>query len=186
MAEAHTNNGGYQLQDIVWHQHSNILMVEILKLFPKHIPISDLGCGHNWYVGVLAAFGYKAFGIDIIDINQSQLFFKRDITELWDLSNIKPTNVISLEVGEHIPFKLSHTYLDNLCKHKGEILLSWAIPGQPGIGHINCQTNDWVCTEMLKRGYMIDDEITMRLRDAVKTCHCSWFQNTLMYFKPCE
>ncbi|HXP51386.1 MAG TPA: hypothetical protein VN922_15625, partial [Bacteroidia bacterium] len=55
-------NGGYQNEDVVWHQHSNKLMVKILEYFPKDIPVIDLGCGHNWYCGVLQHLGYDATG----------------------------------------------------------------------------------------------------------------------------
>jgi hypothetical protein len=61
--------------------------------------------------------------------------------------------------------------------------MSWAVPGQAGIGHINCRSNEWVIEQMAKRGYRFNEERTASLREAVKNCHCSWFRNTLMYFK---
>lgn len=61
--------------------------------------------------------------------------------------------------------------------------MSWAIEGQAGIGHINCRNNDWVINQMKIRGYKLAYNKTESLREAVKDCHCTWFKNTLMYFK---
>lgn len=180
MEEAHTNNGGYDLEGIIWHQHSNYLVREILNLFPKEAPVIDLGCGHNFYVSILNYAGYDAIGCDNVDLG-SKYFFKADIAEC-SLKNETARNVISLEVGEHIPYEKCDKYLDNVCAFSGDIIMSWAVPDQAGIGHINCQSNEWVASEMLKRNYMIDAEKTLRLRESVKECHCSWFKNTLMYF----
>jgi len=52
---------------------------------------------------------------------------------------------ICFEVAEHIPKQFETTYLNNLIKHcKKGIVISWAIVGQKGIGHVNCQNNDYV------------------------------------------
>jgi hypothetical protein len=180
MEDLHTNNGGYDLEGVIWHQHSNQLMKKILEYFSKYIPVVDIGCGHNFYVSVLNHAGYTAMGCDLVDLG-SKHFLLQDVTKpLPDPNSI--VNVISLEVGEHLPIELSEGYLNNLTKFKGNVIMSWAIPGQEGIGHINCQPNEWVIDQMLKRGYKIDQQKTNSLREAVINCHCSWFRNTLMYF----
>lgn len=185
MEEAHTNNGGYDAEGVIWHQHSNKLMLKILELFPKEVPVLDVGCGHNFYISVLNYLGYKAEGCDLVDLG-SKYFFKADVTDLIPYSTKhRKTNVISLEVGEHLPFSICSGYIDNLCNSGGDIIMSWAIPGQAGLGHINCQPNDWVINEMAKRKYLCDFDKTERLRNAVSDCHCKWFKNTLMYFTPC-
>lgn len=187
-------NGGYDLEGVIWHQHSNKLMKEILKWFDKEMPVLDLGCGHNFYVSVLNYAGYQAMGIDLVNLG-SKYFYNCDITEPLRpqcntkagtvMFNPKDTwNIISLEVGEHIPAKKANAYLDNLTSFGGNILMSWAVPGQAGVGHINCQSNSWVIEQMKKRGYEMDFSITHDLRQAVVGCHCTWFQNTLMYFTP--
>jgi hypothetical protein len=182
------NNGGYDSEGIIWHQHSNKLMIEILRLFPKDIPVVDLGCGHNFYVSILRHYGYDAWGIDLVDLG-SKWFSPGDLTlprpVSTDVVKYDQVNMISLEVGEHIPESGSEQYLDNLVSFgKGNILMSWALPGQHGHGHINCQTNEWVISRMYARGYELDHQVTEDLRKAVEHCHCNWFRNTLMYFKP--
>lgn len=174
------NNGSYDLEGVIWHQHSNKLMVEILKLWPeKEIPIIDLGCGHNFYINVLRYAGYKdVMGIDNANLRSVDVI--ADITH--KITQPRYSRIISLEVGEHIPPHLADAYLDNLTSFGGEVLMSWAIPGQAGVGHINCQSNEWVAKEMAKRGYILYATKTQDLRSAVAGCHCSYFTNTLMYF----
>jgi hypothetical protein len=179
MEEAHMNNGGYDLEGVIWHQHSNKLMVKILEYFTKDVPVIDLGCGHNFYVSVLNYAGYSAFGFDQAYMGSMHSAVK-DITIPIHSSTKK--NVISLEVGEHIPKELTEGYLNNVAGFKGDVIMSWALPGQAGVGHINCQPNSWVITEMANRGFKLDQEKTNSLREAVNGCHCSWFKNTLMYF----
>jgi hypothetical protein len=180
MEDQHTNNGGYGDEGVIWHQHSNLLMQKILEYFPKEVPVVDLGCGHNWYVSVLRHFGYMALGFDLVDLG-SVYFNKVDVSAHMILPPEK-SNVIALEVGEHIPSDRSKIFIDNVCLGGGDILMSWAVPGQEGIGHINCQTNEWVIAQMVERGYKLDEEKTNYIRAHVKNCHCSWFQNTIMYF----
>ncbi len=183
MDAVHNDNGGYKPEDIIWHQHSSRLMKAILEIWTKDITIKDLGCGHNYYAGVLNTLGYNAIGFDLIDINKSEYFIKADLC-LDSIYSFQKTNIISLEVGEHIPYNYCFSYLDNIKNAAcgGDIILSWAVPGQLGIGHINCQTNQWVIDQMKQRGYELNHDKTIFLRDNVIDCHCDWFRNTLMYF----
>ncbi len=179
-------NGGYDLEGVIWHQHSNRLLIEIMKHFSKDVPVLDIGCGHNFYVSILEYSGYKACGYDLVDLGSNH-FIKKDISKEEAFGDIPINrNIISLEVGEHIPLELAHNYLNNITHFEGHIIMSWAIPGQAGIGHINCQSNEWVIQQMLSRGYKLDLEKTLSLRRAVTDCHCTWFYTTLMYFIPCE
>lgn len=177
------NNGGYQIEDIIWHQHSNRLMLKILELWPdKTRRIIDLGCGHNFYANTLKLLGYEAEGLDTVPYPG---VIKTDITSdelIWPNCG-KPINVLSIEVGEHIPADIAPKYLDNICRLGGDVILSWAVLGQEGIGHVNCQSNQWVQKEMLNRGYLFNHTLTLELRESVKDCHCNWLINTLMYFK---
>lgn len=181
------NNGSYDLEGVIWHQHSNKLMVEILKLWPeKEIPIIDLGCGHNFYINVLRYAGYKdVMGVD--NVNLRSVDVVADITGKSFLVGLNAgqivRRVISLEVGEHIPAHLSDAYLDNLTSFGGDIIMSWAIPGQAGVGHINNRSNEWVINQMARRHYAINAGKTKQLRTAVIGCHCDWFLNTLLYFE---
>lgn len=181
------NNGGYDLDGCIWHTHSNRLLIKVMELWPdKDRAIVDLGCGHNFYMNVMELAGYDAKGIDLVPMRG--IFMQHDITEsipeTFTLWKDKTVNVLSLEVGEHLPYDKCFGYLDNLTSFGGDIIMSWAVPGQAGHNHINCQSNLWVISQMSQRGYNIDAELTNQLRESVKGDHCSWFEHTLMYFKP--
>jgi hypothetical protein len=46
--------------------------------------------------------------------------------------------IVSLEVAEHIPSQFESVYLDNVFRHAREgIILSWAVPGQNGLSHVD-------------------------------------------------
>lgn len=88
--------------------------------------------------------------------------------------------VLSLEVGEHIPPEKESIFLDNLAGHAlYGIILSWAIPGQDGSGHVNLHENDYIVGEMKKRGFEINWELSDMLRE---TSWWPWFKNTIMVF----
>lgn len=88
--------------------------------------------------------------------------------------------VMSLEVGEHIPQSGEKNFLDNLVKHACVgVVLSWAVLGQPGHGHVNCHSNDYIRKEMLSRG-LVTDKVAVKLRAMVDIAH---FKNTLMVFR---
>ena len=92
-----TENGAYDLEGVIWHTHSNRLMVKILELWTdKTVPVVDLGCGHNFYCSVLSYAGYNAVGVDGVKLKGVDIV--ADITsENLKLKGYNPlNNVISL------------------------------------------------------------------------------------------
>lgn len=74
--------------------------------------------------------------------------------------------VFSLEVAEHIEAEFEEIFVSNLVRHaKIGLVLSWAIPGQPGFQHVNgrhftyvartlahlCFKHDWQLTDKIQR-----------------------------------
>ncbi|XP_055875535.1 uncharacterized protein LOC106079559 isoform X2 [Biomphalaria glabrata] len=90
--------------------------------------------------------------------------------------------IVSIEVAEHISAKFEEIYLDNLVRHAREgIILSWAVPGQGGLSHINNKALTDVIKEMSKRGFHIDVQAGEPLRKA--SSH-SWLQNNVhVYYR---
>jgi len=101
-----------------------------------------------------------------IDISQPQKFDKRECT-------------ISLEVGEHIPKIFEQNYLDNIISSSHNIILSWAILGQGGYGHVNCRNNDYIIDKFNQFGYRYNmvDSLYLRYGSSL-----TWFKNTIMVF----
>lgn len=89
--------------------------------------------------------------------------------------------VVSLEVGEHIPQEYESTFIQNLinAKEKG-IILSWAIPNQPGRGHVNCRSNEYIRDRFHRYGLKSNYEKEDLLRNAATM---DYFKNTIMVFE---
>ncbi|CAG5124240.1 unnamed protein product [Candidula unifasciata] len=89
--------------------------------------------------------------------------------------------VVSVEVGEHIPAKFEDIYLDNMVRHAKEgIVLSWAVPGQGGLSHVNNKAPEAVMAQMEKRGFIIDQEGGNQLRQASRF---SWFKSNVNVYR---
>ena len=82
-----------------------------------------------------------------------------NLCEIFDLSIEKKFEksfcwVLSLEVGEHLPKKFEDVFINNLHNNnKNGMVLSWAIKGQGGSGHVNEQDNDYIKSKICKLGY---------------------------------
>jgi hypothetical protein len=88
--------------------------------------------------------------------------------------------VLSLEVGEHIPVAHEKTFLEYLTKQsRVGIIISWALPGQGGVGHVNLKTNEEVIGIMRSAGFRLLMHSSQKLRQAARL---SWFKKTLFAF----
>ena len=73
--------------------------------------------------------------------------------------------VICLEVAEHIPVKYEDIFLSNLVRHaKSGIILSWAVPGQPGHYHVNNKPLSLVVESLQKLGFERDEKMSKFLQ----------------------
>jgi tetratricopeptide (TPR) repeat protein len=142
--------------------------------------VADLGAGTGAYVATLNAAGIPCRGYDgnprTADIPHCGV---ADLSIPLQLGSFDW--VLSLEVGEHIPAEHESTFLDNLDRHNREgIVLSWAVEGQPGRGHVNCRNNDYIKARLQERGYRNDEDAEVHLRNQSDLW---WFRNTLMVFR---
>lgn len=150
--------------------------------------VLDAGCGTGFYSQYLS----KGMGIGTlaVDGNPNTFQLTDGLGRTVDLS--KPQDlglfdwVLCLEVGEHIPLEYEKIFLENLDRHNNcGIVLSWAIRGQGGDGHVNCLDN-WEVIEKVERlGYQMDMESTVKLRQSCAEYPNTgwWFRNTLMVFR---
>jgi tryptophanyl-tRNA synthetase len=89
--------------------------------------------------------------------------------------------VLSLEVGEHIPEEFEEQFIDNICKHaKKHLVISWAIEGQGGSGHVNCKNNNYIIAQVKDRGFTYNFNDSETIRKAAT--NASWFGYTIMVF----
>jgi tryptophanyl-tRNA synthetase len=85
--------------------------------------------------------------------------------------------IISLEVAEHIPEKYEAVYLNNIFRHAKEgIILSWDVPGQIGLSHINNKPIESVSKVMRENGFQRDAGKTMKLQASASL---SWLKSNI-------
>lgn len=157
-------------------------------LDPK-IRVLDIGCGDGYYIDWLTSLGFRGTGVDGLPWSDDMRVSRKNYLDA-DLSVALPLfwsdhshQVISLEVGEHIPPEFAGIFLDNVTRPALSLILSWAIPGQGGFGHVNEQPNEWVIQGVEARGMKFLPGKTQTLRDAIHPDRCPWFRNTLMVFE---
>jgi cyclopropane fatty-acyl-phospholipid synthase-like methyltransferase len=169
------SNKGYHLFDKK--------LAKNLALFFDGKTVVDLGCGLGSYKSYFNQQGIFCNGYDG-NPNTEQL--TNGQCKQLDLS--KPAKldmmydwVLSLEVGEHIPAEFEDVFINNLHINNSKgIVLSWAIEGQAGTGHVNCRNNSYIIAKMMNLGYRYDKEVSDMLRGDVDLWY---FANTIMVFK---
>ena len=170
-------NGFWEGEASKFHKHDESLCNALVKFFNGK-SIYDLGCGLGLYVRRFNENGIDAVGFDGNPITHIlPNCWVKDLTKPLDLFLVDW--VLSLEVGEHIPKELSQNYIDNLKNlNKEGIVLSWAIPGQGGDGHVNELPNEDVIAMFPE--YTYDVEASLYLRSKATLW---WFKNTIMVFR---
>ena len=170
----------------IHHVHSKELsewICEFLKEDKAKITY-DFGCGLGNYLKDLQEKGFSNLIGYEADPSKKKVFepiISKDLT----IPFVLPIggNVISLEVGEHIPKKYQDIYLDNVTKGcNGYLIISWAIKGQAGFGHVNCLDNHEIIPEIEKRGFKYLEKDSMSARSVIKD-NAAWFRNTILIFK---
>jgi len=80
-----------------------------------------------------------------------------------------------------IPREFEDIFIDNLhrANRKG-LLISWAIVGQGGSGHVNEKPIEDTIQKFVDLGYMYNKEISESLR---KGAEFYWFKNTVCFFE---
>ena len=181
-----TETGIYTPEDAAHgHDFSYRLAQWIGQFLPKKNNVIDLGCGPGTYLRYLHDIGFE----NLLGIEGTPLNFEYEHIWTGDLTDTTTSytagHVISLEVGEHIPEHLLPNYLNLIMettKTGHFAIISWAIPGQDGIGHISCRSNIWVINELQKRKFRLLAEDTLAARSVIEERQ-SYFRNTLMIFQ---
>lgn len=154
----------------------------LVDFFRKENRIVDLGCGNGGYTKYLIDNGFYCEGYDGSPLTPD---ITNGLCRILDLS--EPIDIgkfdvcLCLEVGEHIPQEYEQTFIDNICNSsKRYIILSWAIEGQPGYGHVNCKNNEYIIDQICSRGFRFVKENTNWIR---RVSELPWFKDTLIFFE---
>lgn len=166
------------------HCHDPSLCRELVQFFLdiKCPLLIDLGCGDGKYLKAMKDVGLNVIGVDGHPDTVELTGGLARVADLSEPLNPRPQYpwVLSLEVGEHIPVAFEQTYLDNVFLSAAHgVVLSWAVPGQGGAGHVNCQLNHYVVGQAQDRGFNRVLALTRYFRDKSTL---PWFKNTIMVF----
>ncbi|CAD7938582.1 unnamed protein product [Amoebophrya sp. A120] len=176
---------GYHMHDV------DLVHTGLMPLLQKYNARSvlDLGCGVGYYVRDFRTKYRSAsqapldlvLGVDgnpdTVEITDGRCTVG-DLSKKLDLG-FRFDVVMSLEVAEHIPPEYEQTFVANLLRHSGHLLvLSWG--NQPGHGHVNNKASGEVRSVFTAHGFLFDEEESRRLRTAA---NFPWFQETLHVFR---
>lgn len=162
--------------------HFDKCLALALSEFFQNKTVVDLGCGTGDYVKL---FRDRKIVCEGYDGNPCTPQLSDGLCQVADLSIpihfSKFDWVLSLEVGEHIPTEYEDIFIDNIHRHNNEgVVVSWAIEGQDGFGHVNCRNNSYIIGKFEKIGYKYD-ELQSNIFRKISTLF--WFKNTIMAFK---
>ena len=170
------------------HDFDEKLSAGLVSFFAREAAarVADLGCGAGHYVAALNAAHILADGFDGNPATVEMTGGAASRCSVLDLSVPQRLSqrydwVLSLEVGEHLPRAYEAVFLGNLhANNTRGIVLSWAIVGQGGDGHVNERDNDYVREQIHALGYITDHAAEARLRSSVRL---DYFANTVMVFR---
>jgi len=168
------------------HVHSDELSKWIcgfLKDFKNEITY-DFGCGMGTYLNDLYNDGHQnIFGVEMDPPKTDYPFIikSKNLTEPFNIG--EKGNVISLEVGEHIPKQFQDIYLENLTSHcKKYLIISWALKGQGGYGHVNELNNDEIIPIIESKGFKYDEQNSLDARKNIEDNYW-YFRNSVLVFE---
>lgn len=178
------------------HPHGYWLMPEKEYRFDKRLASSianlatkrgvrnilDIGCGNGAYTFYLQLMGFDVEGIDG---NPHTSTITHGACREVDVANHVDLGtkdmILCLEVAEHIPKERQGVFIHNITDSSPKIIvLSWAVEGQGGLGHINCRNNDYVINLFSNYDYTYLEKESLALR---KHSRIKWFKNTLMAYE---
>ncbi len=151
----------------------------------------DFGCSSGIYLRAIkqrlpeihsAGFEFSEAAIQnsvCSDIQQT------DLTLPLNLEKREGTLGLCLEVLEHISDDHWRQVIENITKLSDVIIFSAAVPGQGGVGHINCRPKiDWI-RRFHSLGWVVDYDRTRDIVNYMKSgYHMGWFVNNAVVFVP--
>lgn len=181
--DAHLHHG-YSKPLVNW-------IADFLKQY-KDKPLYDFGCGIGQYLQQLQSAGFINLTGFEGDPPKQKVFDnikKQDLT--FPFTVPVKGNCIFLEVAEHIPQEFETVALNNIINAcDGFLIMSWAVRGQGGHGHINCLNNDEAIERFTSKGmtYLEDATESVRavidpIKNSIEECQLPWFKTTTLVFK---
>lgn len=185
-----SSTGGYCIYSR--GKHTGLFDTSLAKFLAEKIfyrsTVVDLGAGLGHYGKLFQNTSIKKWtGYDgAINIKEATDGYVRfmDLTQPH-ASDERPCVgadwVLSLEVAEHIPSQYQEAFLRNIrCHAKLGAVVSWALPGQTGIGHVNEKPEEEQHAAMKRWGFQVDQVMTKEIRGVAQL---SYFRRTVTVYR---
>jgi hypothetical protein len=142
------------------------LLAALLEIIPEFNVVVDYGCGRGELVAALCRSKRFAYGIDGSPGTETiDNCFRANLAQRMGFSNTSRW-ALTFEVGEHIPPEAEAIFVENVTRNRPlYIVVSWAVPGQRGRGHVNCRTPEYVASRFGTFGYLVDEPLTAQVRE---------------------
>eukprot|EP00245_Coleochaete_scutata_P007583 TRINITY_DN23050_c0_g1_i1.p1 TRINITY_DN23050_c0_g1~~TRINITY_DN23050_c0_g1_i1.p1 ORF type:complete len:306 (+),score=70.52 TRINITY_DN23050_c0_g1_i1:106-1023(+) len=178
-----TKTGAWELPDD-YDYFLDIPLAQALSCIFENDWVLELGAGTGHYTRFFLESeklkGIRAYdGAINIQEKSGGLVKRADLTKKKEFGG--PYDwVLCLDVAEHIPKDFEEVFLDNIHRHaKKGVIISWARPGIPGVGHVNAQEPQYVKDIFKKMGYVQYPKLQQVLR---KTAKLSWLRHNILVF----
>jgi hypothetical protein len=151
----------------------------------------DFGCSTGLYLREVQTrlpatptIGYE-FSKEAVDNALCKNVYHFDLTTKLGTVKLPNTLGICLEVLEHIDDTHWKEVLENIVNSCDKLIFSAAVPGQGGVGHINCRPKiDWI-KRFHELGWVVDLDASNHLLNYIKQgYHMGWFANNAMVLIP--
>lgn len=167
------------------HAFSDALAKWMVKYLEndKDKPLHDFGCGLGGYLKTFKEAGFTDLCGYEGEAPNNKVFDNIKQQDLTEPFIVTPGNCVCLEVLEHIPFQVTEQAISNIINAcNGKLIMSWAVRGQGGIGHINCLDNNEVIDLFKAKGFKYLEEDSLSARRVINN-NALWFKNTIMIFE---
>jgi len=163
----------------------------VKKVLPEIVTSLDVGSGGGGYVYYLRKHGYDAEGIEysligrILGLLQGLHIRKYNCEWKTNPFQFKQFDLVySIEVGEHIPYHLSDSFVEYISNRGRVIVFSAAHPGQGGQGHINEQPKKFWKEKFEKHGFAYQYEDTKEFqKNLIELGYKGWLPENIQIFR---
>ncbi len=172
------------------YQSARIVLQHLQPFISKLSSFLDLGGGVGSWSKALLDIGFKDIClVDHPSMKREDLLYQdSDSFKGVDLESLLPEPkqydcILCIEVLEHFHENRALEILDFICKNTNLVLFSAAIPGQNGVGHINCQRHSYWHQQFKSKGFDFYDGFKSELlkNDQIQY----WIrQNLFFYYRP--
>ena len=158
-------------------RESAAVVVPMLEELVGPRRVLDVGCGTGAWAD---AFDCETLGVDVHDSHHvtAENYVQQDLSQPFDFGRFDLA--LCLEVAEHLPEDAASTLVASLVNAAPVVAFSAAIPGQIGVGHVNCQWPDYWRAQFADHGYRQYDTLRARIWDDDRVAW--WYrQNIFLY-----